>query len=183
MSTTRARATDTGGAAFRLEPSPYGDRQRRADWQARIDALTGLDAAVEALQQWRRDHWDDVIDDQDDLWIEARLEEQVAVLRFDAMSAERIRTETLTGERVEEVCGDYLRTADTPGIDGPALEALARKFRQRYKPPIMPSSPFMRTEVELAERLMRVRDLDWYGQTIEELRITRGVVVHKRGAR
>ena len=61
------------------------------------------------------------------------------------------------------------------------LEAVVREFRQRYKPPVMPSSPFMRAETELAEVLMKVRELDWYGRSVEELRDSRGVIVHKRG--
>ena len=47
----------------------------------------------------------------------------------------------------------------------------------------MPSSPFMRTETELAEILMKTRELDWYGQTLDELRESRAVIVHKAGKR
>ena len=56
-------------------------------------------------------------------------------------------------------------------------------FRRRYRPPIMPSSPFMRAETELAEILMKAREKNWYGQTLDELRGERGVVVHKAGKR
>jgi hypothetical protein len=47
----------------------------------------------------------------------------------------------------------------------------------------MPSSPFKRTETELAEVLMKARERDWYGQSLDELRAGRGVVVHKAGKR
>jgi hypothetical protein len=41
----------------------------------------------------------------------------------------------------------------------------------------------MRTETELAEIMMKARELDWYGETLEELRDSRGVVVVKAGKR
>jgi len=62
-----------------------------------------------------------------------------------------------------------------------ALEQVVAEFRGRYRPPIMPSSPFMRTETELAEIMMKARERNWYGQTIDELRSARAVVVHKAG--
>jgi hypothetical protein len=39
----------------------------------------------------------------------------------------------------------------------------------------------MRAETELAEILMKAREKNWYGQTLDELRAERGVVVHKAG--
>ena len=174
--------TATEGAAFRLEPSPYGNKEKRGAWEARIAAETkSLGDAVALLLAWRVDHADDTIADQDDLWIEAQIEARVAVLRFDEMTNERVRTETLTDEKVADVCRAALTDAEDNTDDPEKLEEIVAGFRTRYRPPIMPSSPFMRTETELAEILMKARELDWYGQTLDELREGRGVVVHKAG--
>lgn len=172
------------GAEFRLDPSPYGNRDKRAAWEARIEAGTkSLGDGVALLLEWRRDHADDTIADQDDLWIEAQLEARVAVLRFDEMTSDQVRSETLTDEKVADVCQAALDEAEDNRDDPDKLEEIVAGFRNRYKPPIMPSSPFMRTETELAEILMKTRELDWYGQTLDQLREGRGVVVHKAGKR
>jgi methane monooxygenase component A gamma chain len=176
------RAPEKEGAEFRLEPSPYGNKEKRAGWEARIaEGTKSLGEAVAMLLQWRADHADDTISDQDDLWIEAQLEAKVAVLRFDEMTNDQVRNETLTDEKVADVCQAALQEAEDNRDDPDKLEELVSGFRSRYKPPIMPSSPFMRTETELAEILMKCRELDWYGQTLDELRETRGVVIHKAG--
>jgi methane monooxygenase component A gamma chain len=171
------------GADFRLDPSPYGDEAKRGPWVERIAALTSLAEAVPVLLQWRTDHAGDGITDKDDLWIEAQLETKVAVLRFDFMTNDQIRTETLTNERVADVCADILLRAEEVGRDVDKLELLVAGFRDRYRPPIMPSSPFMRAETELVEFLMKARELDWYGQSLDELRESRGVVMLKSGSK
>lgn len=172
------------GAEFRLDPSPYGNQEKRAAWEARIETGTkSLGDGVTMLLEWRRDHADDPVADQDDLWIEAQIEARVAVLRFDEMTNDQVRSETLTDEKVADVCQAALREAEDSADDPDQLEGIVSRFRNRYKPPIMPSSPFMRTETELAEILMKARELDWYGETLDELREGRGVVVHKAGKR
>jgi len=135
------------------------------------------------LLEWRAEHNEDAVTDQDDLWIEAQLEAVVAVLRFDEMTNDQVRNETLTDEKVADVCQAALRDAEDNADDPNKLEEIVAAFRTRYKPPIMPSSPFMRTETELAEILMKTRELDWYGLTLDELRESRAVVVHKAGKR
>jgi methane monooxygenase component A gamma chain len=181
---TRTRAPEKEGAEFRLEPSPYGNKEKRAAWATRVaDGTKSLGDAVAMLLEWRTDHADESVTDQDDLFIEAQLEARVAVLRFDEMTNEQIRNETLTDEKVADVCRAALTDAEDNADDPDKLEEIVSKFRNRYRPPIMPSSPFMRTETELAEILMKTRELDWYGQTLVELRESRGVVVHKAGKR
>jgi methane monooxygenase component A gamma chain len=178
------KATAKEGAEFRLEPSPYGNKEKRSSWEARVEAGTkSLGDAVAMLLQWRTDHADDPVTDQDDLWIEAQIEARVAVLRFDEMTNDQVRSETLTDEKVADVCQAALSEAEDNSDDPERLEQIVARFRNRYKPPIMPSSPFMRTETELAEVLMKARELDWYGQTLDQLRAGRGVVVHKAGKR
>ncbi|MCA1844796.1 MAG: methane monooxygenase [Actinobacteria bacterium] len=181
---TPTRAKELEGAEFRLEPSPYGNKEKRSSWEARIEAgTTSLRDGVAMLLEWRADHADDTVTDQDDLFIEAQLEARVAVARFDEMTNDQVRSETLTDEKVADVCQAALRDAEDNSDDPDKLEEIVAEFRNRYKPPIMPSSPFMRTETELAEILMKTRELDWYGQTLDQLREGRGVVVHKAGKR
>jgi methane monooxygenase component A gamma chain len=182
MAVSRTRAPEKEGAEFRLVPSPYGNKEKRAAWEARIEAgTTSLRDGVAMLLEWRTEHGDDAVTDQDDLWIEAKLEARVAVLRFDEMTNDQVRNETLTDEKVADVCQAALRDAEDNADDPNKLEEIVAAFRNRYKPPIMPSSPFMRTETELAEIMMKARELDWYGETLEELRDSRGVVVLKAG--
>lgn len=170
------------GAAFRLEPSPYGNQEKRSAWATRIaEGTKSLGDAVAMLLEWRAEHADESVTDQDDLFIEAQLEARVAVLRFDEMTNDQVRNETLTDEKVADVCRSALSDAEDNVDDPDKLEEIVAAFRNRYRPPIMPSSPFMRTETELAEILMKTRELDWYGQTLAELRESRGVVVLKGG--
>jgi len=171
-----ARRRVSPGAEVRLEPSPYGDQELRARWAETADQLTTLDEAVAALASWRERHRG--FDGQDSLWVEARLEERVAVLRFESMTDTEIRTRTLTGEDVEVVCAEFLARAELVGADHLEIERVNEEFRHRYKPPIMPTNDFMRTETMLAELLMRRRSLNWFDRPLSELRAQRGVVVH-----
>ena len=176
--------TASEGAEFRLDTSPYGNKEKRAAWEARIeDGTKSLRDAVALLLEWRDDHAADPISDQDDLWIEAQIEHRVAVARFDEMTNDQIRAETLTDEKVADVCRAALDEAEDNAGDAEKLEEIVARFRGRYKPPIMPSSPFMRAETELAEILMKAREKNWYGQTLDDLRAGRGVVVLKAGKR
>jgi methane monooxygenase component A gamma chain len=172
----RSREQESVGAEFRLDPSPYGDSARRSEWAARADALATLEEAVATLMKWRSDHWGR--EDQDTLWIEARLEERVAVLRLQSMSDEDFRTRTLTGECAKQVCADVAERAAAAGADYQQLERINDEFRSKYKPPIMPTNLFVPTERDLSEKLMTSRTTDWYGKSLEELRAERGVVVH-----
>lgn len=171
-----ARRRATVGAQCRLDASPYGDTALRQEWAATADALPTLPEAVVALQTWRAQHHG--FDDQDSLWIEARLEERVAVLRFESMTGAEIRTRTLTGESVRAVCADALARAEAAGANFFEIERINDEFRSRFKPPIMTTNDFMRTETVLAELLMRHRSLNWFDQPLPQLRAERGVVVH-----
>jgi methane monooxygenase component A gamma chain len=171
-----ARKKATVGAEFRLDASPYGDTSLREEWAAKAENLATLADAVTALQGWRTDHFG--FDEQDSLWIEARLEERVAVLRFDSMTDTEIRSLTLTGENVQEVCADALAHAEAAGTDFAEIERINDGFRFRFKPPIMPTNDFMRTEMMLAETLIKKRSLNWFDQSLTDLRAERGVIVH-----
>ncbi|MBO8150780.1 methane monooxygenase (plasmid) [Rhodococcus sp. ZPP] len=175
--------SETKGADFMVEESKYGNREVRRDWQKKVDDIKLLHDAVHALQDLRDAHRGDGLTDVDDLWMEALLEEKVAVLRFVAMSNSQVRTRTLggIGKDAQKVCDDFLARADSAS-DYFELERINEEFRHTYKPPMMPTNFFMRTEVLLAEKIMKVRSLNWFDKSIETLRSERGVVVHKAEA-
>ena len=177
MKATRVRRRP--GAERRMEASPFGDRERRLEWASRIAALSGLDDAVAALVDWREKESHNHLTDKDALWIGARLEDRVAVLRFEERSNDSIRTVTLTGEPIKDVRESFERRAAT--ADVAELEALAAELRRLFKPPIMPSSPYMRLEVVLSQALMKKRSLNWFEPSIAELRARRGARILKEG--
>jgi methane monooxygenase component A gamma chain len=73
--------------------------------------------------------------------------------------------------------------ADAAGaLDVESVEAVVNRFRREYKPPVMPTVPFMRTEVELAEQLILRRSKGWYDEPLVELRRRRSAVLVPDGA-
>jgi methane monooxygenase component A gamma chain len=173
------KPNETKGAAWQTEFPAFGNPALRKSWAARAAALSTLAEAVRALVGWREEHAARGVRDKDDLWIEARLEERVAVLRFEELSHAEIRTRALTGESVAALQESFERRATA--ADSSELERLAGEWRLRYKPPILPSSPFLKTEVRLSELLMQRRSLNWYGSSLAELRERRGAIVHRTG--
>ena len=55
-------------------------------------------------------------------------------------------------------------------------------FRRQYKPPVIPTVPFLRTETELAELLILRRSKGWYDEPLVELRRRRAAVLVNEGA-
>ncbi len=164
------------GATPRTEYPPFGNQASRAEWTARLAEVTDLRTALDLLLEWRAARGANPLEEADFLWIESRIEDRVAVLRFAELPGEVIDTRTLTGEPIAEVCGAALADA-IAAADVAALEAVVAAFRRRYKPPVIPTVPFMRTETELAELLIRRRTKGWYDEPLAELRRRRSAVV------
>jgi methane monooxygenase component A gamma chain len=176
---SRDRKRRPAGAARQTEFPPFGDQDLRREWAARALAVVRLGEAVTLLQDWRERRQARAVVEHDELWIEARLEERVALLRFEERSHADIRSRTLTDESIEEVRATFeARAASADVIE---LEKLAAEFRQRYKPPIMPTGSYLPIEVLLSELLMKRRSLGWFEPSLQELRARRGVVVLKEG--
>jgi methane monooxygenase component A gamma chain len=152
----------------------------RAEWTERIAHATSLPAALELLIDWRDTRTGNPLEEADFLWIEARIEDRVAVLRFAELSGEYIETTTLTGEPIAQICDAALADAKA-AVDVATLEAAVAAFRKRYKPPVIPTVPFMRTETELAELLIRRRSKGWYDEPLSELRRRRSAVLVNEG--
>ncbi|HKP43509.1 methane monooxygenase [Mycobacterium sp.] len=173
---TRAAA----GATPRTDYPPFGNQTSRKEWTERLADVTTLRAAIDLLIDWRRKHDHQALEEADVLWIEARIEDRVAVLRFAELSGESIETTTLTGEPIAQACDTAVDEAKA-AVDVAALEAVATTFRRRYKPPVMPTVPFMRTETELAEILIQHRSKGWYDEPLVELRRRRAAVLVDEG--
>jgi methane monooxygenase component A gamma chain len=173
---TRAAA----GATPRTDYPPFGNQTSRKEWTERLADVTTLRAALDLLIDWRRAHDPDALEEADVLWIEARIEDRVAVLRFAELSGESIETTTLTGEPIAQACDTAVAEAKA-AVDVAALEAVVTAFRRRYKPPVMPTVPFMRTETELAELLILRRSKGWYDEPLVELRRRRAAVLVDEG--
>jgi methane monooxygenase component A gamma chain len=154
----------------------------RDAWVSRISQINTLEKAARTLQQFRLDHTTPFRKsyelDNDYLWIEAKLEEKVAVLKARAFSEEDFRHKTAFGEDAKGVLEGFVSRMQA-AKDKWEAEKIHIGFRQAYKPPIMPVNYFLDGERQLGTRLMELRNLNYYDTSLEELRKQRGVrVVH-----
>lgn len=172
---TRA-AKAAAGAAPRTDYPPFGNQTARKQWTDRLADVTTLSDALGLLIDWRRQHDHDALEEADVLWIEARIEDRVAVLRFAELPGEFIESTALTGEPIAEVCDTALAAAKA-AVDVEALESVVAAFRRQYKPPVIPTVPFLRTETELAELLILRRSKGWYDEPLAALRRRRAAVL------
>lgn len=174
-------AKAAAGATPRTEYPPFGNQVLRQEWTDRLARLTTLDSALTLLLDWRRERDVNALEEADFLWIEARIEDRVAVLRFAELPWESIDTTTLTGALIAQVCDTAVADAKA-AVDVSTLESVVTGFRREYKPPVMPTVPFMRTETELSELLIRRRSKGWYDEPLDELRRRRAAVLVGEGA-
>lgn len=177
--TRTARAA--AGATPRTDYPPFGNQPSRAEWTERLAQVTSLRIALDLLIDWRHARAGNPLEEADFLWIEARIEDRVAVLRFAELSGEYIETTTLTGEPIAQICDAALAEANA-AVDVATLEVSVSAFRRSYKPPVMPTVPFMRTETELTELLIQRRSKGWYDEPLVELRGRRTAVLVNEGA-
>jgi methane monooxygenase component A gamma chain len=174
-------AKASAGATPRTEYPPFGNQTLRQEWTHRLAEVVTLASALTLLLDWRRSRESNPLEEADFLWIEARIEDRVAVLRFAELPGDHIDTTTLTGAPIAHVCDTALADANA-ACDVPTLEAVVNGFRRDYKPPVMPTVPFMRTEIEFAELLIRRRSKGWYDEPLDELRRRRSAVLVGEGA-
>jgi methane monooxygenase component A gamma chain len=176
--TRTARAA--AGATPRTEYPPFGNQTSRAEWTERLAQVTSLGTALGLLIDWRESRASDPLEEADFLWVESRIEDRVAVLRFAELSGEFIETTTLTGAPIAQTCDAAVAEANA-AVDVATLEAIVTAFRREYKPPVMPTVPFMRTETELTELLILRRSKGWYDEPLVELRRRRAAVLVNEG--
>ena len=97
------------------------------------------------------------------------------------MTNDQIRTETLTDEKVADVCRRRYAEAEDDGRRSDKLERIVVGV-----PGPVPAADHAVVAVHAGgdgagRGLMKARELDWYGQSLDELREARGVIVHKKG--
>lgn len=156
------------------------DNATRDAWLVKIGQLNTLEKAAAALKQFRLDHTTPFRKtyelDNDYLWIEAKLEEKVAVLKARAFNDEYFRHKTAFGECAKTLLADAVAKMAATG-DKWEAERIHISFRQANKPPIMPVNYFLEAERVLGTKLMELRNLNYYDTPLEELRKQRGVKV------
>ena len=150
----------------------------RESWLNKIGQLNTLDKAAATLKQFRIDHTTPFRTtyelDNDYLWIEAKIEEKVAVLKARAFNDEEFRNKTAFGEDAKAVQEGVIAKMNACN-DKWEAEKIHISFRQAYKPPIMPVNNFLDVERVIGTKLMELRNLNYYDTSLEELRKQRGV--------
>jgi len=154
------------------------DNDVRDAWVVKIGQFNSLDKAAAALKEFRFNHTTPFRKsyelDNDYLWIEAKLEEKVAVLKAHAFSDEDFRHKTAFGEDAKAVLEAAVAKIQATG-DKWEAEKIHIGFRQANKPPIMPVNYFLDGERILGTKLMELRNLNYYDSSLEDLRMQRGV--------
>lgn len=152
----------------------------RDSWVNKIGQLNTLEKAAAALKQFRLDHTTPFRNtyelDNDYLWIEAKLEEKVAVLKARAFNDEDFRHKTAFGECAKTILADVVAKMSACN-DKWEAERIHIGFRQANKPPIMPVNYFLDGERIIGTKLMELRNLNYYDTSLADLRKQRGVKV------
>jgi methane monooxygenase component A gamma chain len=158
------------------------DNPTRTAWVAKIAALLSVADATKAIQDFRVENTspfrtsNDL--DLDYLWIESKLEQKLAVLKAQNLSEADLLGKASTGEDPETVEKDWVARIHAAKTKYEAEKILVQ-FRQLYKPPVLPVNVFLRADTAMGSHLMELRNDNYYGSSLEELRKERGVrVVH-----
>ncbi len=164
-------------ANYKVHNNPVRD-----EWLSEIGELETLEEATRFIQDFRRTYTTPLRTsyglELDYLFIEAKIEERLAVLKTDKLLDAELLAKTTTGEDAEQVAQAWIAKIDGETSKYKAEEILI-KFRQLYKPPVMPVNPFLRVDTRLGSRLMELRNVDYYATSLEDLRKERGVkVIH-----
>lgn len=156
----------------------------RSEWAKKIAALSTLKDATVFIQDFRKTNTGPFRTsyalDVDYLFIEAKIEERLAVLRSSKSSEADLLTKATTGESAQAVADSWIAKIDA-ATDQFVAEKIHISFRQLYKPPVLPVNTFFKVDSYLGTRLMELRNTDYYADSLEELRKKRGVKVLKLG--
>jgi methane monooxygenase component A gamma chain len=156
----------------------------RSEWQEKIGELKSVKDATAFIQDFRKKYTSPFRTsyalDVDYLFIEAKIEERLAVLKTSTSSATDLFSMATTGEAAQKVADTWIAKMDAEK-DKFAAEKILITFRQLYKPPVLPVNVFFKVDARLGSRLMELRNIDYYADSLEELRKKRGVKVLKLG--
>lgn len=156
----------------------------RSEWLEKIGELSSVKDATAFIQDFRKKHTSPFRTsyalDVDYLFIEAKIEERLAVLKSSTFSAPDLVAKATTGEAAQAVAESWIAKIDAEK-DKFAAEKILITFRQLYKPPVLPVNVFFKVDTYLGSRLMELRNTDYYANSLEELRKKRGVRVLRLG--
>ena len=156
------------------------DNPVRDEWLAKIGTLDSVEAATSFIQDFRKNHTSPLRTsytlELDYLFIEAKIEERLSVLKANKFSDASLLNKTTTGEDAARVAETWKRQMDVE-TDKYKAEKILIQFRQLYKPPVMPVNHFLKVDTHLGSRLMELRNTDYYATPLAELRKERGVKV------
>jgi methane monooxygenase component A gamma chain len=156
------------------------DNPVRDEWLAKIGTLGSVETATAFIQDFRKNHtspFRTTYDlELDYLFIEAKIEERLSVLKASKFSDASLLNKTTTGEDAATVGDIWKRRMDAETSKFKA-EKILIQFRQLYKPPVMPVNYFLKVDTYLGSRLMELRNTDYYATSLEDLRKERGVKV------
>lgn len=157
------------------------DNATRDEWAEKIGQLNSLDRAVKFLLDFRRKYTTSLREsyelELDHLWIEAKIEEKVALLKEHTFKNDQdLLHKCANGSRAEQVANEW--KAKLAAVqDKWEAEKLHINFRIEFKPPLMPTNYFMDVDRILGSRLMELRNVNYYEMPLAELRKKRGVKV------
>ena len=156
------------------------DNPLRDEWLAKIGALDTVEAATGFIQDFRKNHTSPFRTsyalELDYLFIEAKIEERLSVLKTNEFSDAGLLNKTTTGEDALTVADTWKRRMDAETSKYKA-EKILIQFRQFYKPPVMPVNHFLKVDAYLGSRLMELRNTNYYATSLADLRKERGVKV------
>jgi len=162
-------------ASYKIHDNPVRD-----EWLAKISVLDSVEAATKFIQDFRKQHTSpqrtNYSLELDYLFIEAKIEERLAVLKANKFNDFDLLNKTTTGEDAAKVAATWMRQMDGE-TDKYKAEEILITFRQLYKPPVMPVNAFLKVDTHLGSRLMELRNTNYYATSLEDLRKQRGVKV------
>lgn len=162
-------------ANYKIHDNPVRD-----SWLAKIGELGSVDAACKFIQDFRKRFTSPFRTsyelDLDYLFIEAKIEERLAVLKANNFSDADLLGKAATGEDAQKVAETWIAKMNAETCKYKAEKILV-EFRQMYKPPVLPVNTFFKVDTALGSRLMELRNTNYYATSLEDLRKERGVKV------
>ncbi len=162
-------------ANYKIRNNPVRDA-----WLEKIGALNSVQAATKFIQDFRQRNTGPMRAsyefELDYLFIEAKIEERLAVLKANAFNDADLINKATTGEDAQQVAAAWIARMDAESNKYKA-EKILIEFRQLYKPPVLPVNTFFKVDTHLGSRLMELRNTNYYATSLEDLRKERGVKV------
>jgi len=157
------------------------DNATRDEWVEKIHTLDSLDKAAAFLVHFRKQYTTPLRQSYDlqldQTWIEAQIEEKVAILKEKAFTSNQdLLHKCATGQPAATAVAD-VQAKMKACTDKMEAEKIHINFRIDFKPPIMPTNYFMDADRILGSKLMELRNIGYYDLPLTELRKKRGVKV------